>query len=83
MQIELVGNLIPPALDLRLSGESLAPLSALVEYLRKEILIHVGFGIERRARLTNAQKDLELLYLADRVPLPGVARSIDLSTVFG
>ena len=58
-QVETVGDVVQPALDLRLAGEFLAPAPALVEILGEQVLVDVAFGIEPRAGIA--------------VPVPGAA----------
>src|SRR4051794_22488882 len=51
-EVETVGDVVQPALDLRLAGELLAPAPALVELFREEVLVDVALGVEAGTRVT-------------------------------
>jgi len=48
-QVQPVGDVVQPALDLGLVGETLRPAPALVEILVEQILVDVAFGIKAGA----------------------------------
>ena len=50
-QIEPVGDVVHPPLDLRLAGELLAPAPVLVELLVEQVLVDVALGVEACARV--------------------------------
>ena len=58
-QVEAVGDIVHPALDLRLAGELLAPAPPLVQILGKQVLVDIAFRVEACAGIP--------------VPIPGSA----------
>src|SRR5690606_41126810 len=50
LEVETVGHIVQPTLDLGLSRKPLAPAPAVVELLGEQILIGVAFGIEEIGR---------------------------------
>src|SRR4029450_4949405 len=79
-QVEPVGDVVQPALDLGLTGELLAPAPVLVELLVEVVLVDVGLAVEPRPRAAvRPPGAANVARLVDRAhPQPLLAQLVEL-----
>src|SRR6476619_6854750 len=79
-QVEPVGDVVQPALDLGLTGELLAPAPVLVELLVEVVLVDVGLAVEPRPRVAVPPPgSAHVARLVDRAhPQPLLAQLVEL-----